>query len=124
MLVLALALTVALAGARSGRAAADNGADLVVAAQRAYDLAAQKLDGGTGHAEEVYTWSVRLLDAQRARLKGRALGAAFKDHLGRMTAVATRVTIQFESGQTPSAEVAFASYYRLQAEGWAATKRR
>lgn len=53
----ALALAAMVSLALPGRAFADHNADLVVAAQRAYDLATKKLDVGTGRAEEVYAWS-------------------------------------------------------------------
>lgn len=121
-LLVATALAFALAGAASP-AAADDGAALVAAASSAFETASVRLQAGQASVDEVYTWSVRWLDAQRdAPLKGRALADAAAAHLERMKALEQRVTAQIDAGGASATIKPALRYYVVQAERWVKRK--
>ncbi len=119
--LLGLALTAA-AGlatpARAGRAEVR-----IAAAAETFAIAQARYAAGTITVDDVYTWSVRWLDAQRDQpLKGKALVAAAAAHLDRMTALEAEVTAAVAAGRASSYDLAAARYYRAEAELWVERK--
>src|SRR5262245_28391073 len=102
------------------------------AAQKAYDAAMEGLHQTrkTGDVlllvnkpEEVYTWSVRWLNAQRDMSgKKEDHSAALKDHLKRMKELQQRVTKLREGGLVSSVEPSAAAWYLAEAELWLASQ--
>jgi hypothetical protein len=84
---------------------------------------AVKASSATGRdlAETVYTWSVRWLTAQLDA--GARPAAALADHLQRMKELEAAVTTRFQSGLAAKTDTLAATYYRAEAELWAARKK-
>jgi hypothetical protein len=94
------------------------------AAAHAYAVAEASWRVGRTPLDEVYTWSVRWLDAQRDQpVRGRALTAALADHLTRMTDLAAEVDRRVKAGSATQADAAATAYYVAEAALWAARRR-
>jgi multidrug resistance efflux pump len=74
-----------------------------------------------GRSEDVYTWSVRWLNAERGWIiDAKYRKAALESHLKRMKALQLRVAEMHKSGVAPLLDVTAAEFYRAEAEVWLA----
>jgi len=81
------------------------------AAQQAFKLHEAALQGGGSSAEDVYTWSRRWLDAERA-----TNGSAAKDHLTRMKSLDAAVQKSVSAGSATRADGAACAFYVAEAK--------
>jgi outer membrane protein TolC len=93
------------------------------AARQAYEQAMKAFVEGMKEEETVYTWSRRVLDAQRDAAPGERI-AALEEHLKRMADLEKLANERYKAGVIPSAGVAAAQYFRIEAETWLAQARR
>jgi RND family efflux transporter MFP subunit len=95
----------------------------VEVSRKAYEAARKSLDQ-TRRAEEVYTWSVRWLNAQRdvSNKKDERL-AALEAHLQRMKDLEKRVEALHKGGRTSPLDPLAAEAYRVEAELWLAQEK-
>jgi HlyD family secretion protein len=72
-----------------------------------------------GRPEDVYTWSVRWLNAERGWIiDAKYRMAALKSHAKRMKDLQLRVTEMYKGGLVPLLDVTAAEFYRAEAEVW------
>jgi hypothetical protein len=110
--VLSVAAPVAAQGASPAAAR-------IAAASRAFGAARSGFQAGTTQLDEVYVWSIRWLESERASSPSRA-PAATRAHLDRMLALQADVRSRVAAGlATPAAEAA-CEYYVAEARVWAA----
>ncbi len=88
----------------------------VDAAHHAYDAVRARWKSGQARLDDVYAWSVRWLDASLDQTAWQDTNQALKDHLARMRELETAVDAQYRHGIATSADVAFVTYYRTDAE--------
>ena len=94
------------------------------AAAHAYAVTEAAWRAGRAPLDDVYTWSVRWLDAQRDQpVHGRALTAALGDHLTRMVDLATEVDRRVKAGSASQVDAAATAYYVAEAALGAARHR-
>ncbi len=89
------------------------------AAQAAKIYATIQAKAATTPAEDQYRWSVRWLDAQ-LDAQPKTAAKAFADHAKRMATTEASATALFKSSLVSDAEVAMATYFRIEADLWAA----
>jgi hypothetical protein len=99
-------------------------ADLVDAAQRAYEATMRLYLNGETQAESVVPWSQRLLDAQlSASTQPADRIAAYQAHLDRMRKLEDQVKESHKREMATSLDLAAAQFHRLQAEQWLAREK-
>lgn len=119
---LVLAAALALAAVTPASADDDPGA-IVDAAAKAYEVALKRWESGAGPGDDIYTWSVRWLDAQRdLPLKGKALAAAASAHLERMKTLAERTRVKVDAGAVSALDAVATVFYVREAERWVKRK--
>jgi len=112
------ALALALVFATTAVAAADQLADDRAAqAAKVYD--ALRARTAAPSDEELYRWSVRWLDAQ-LDAQPKAAAKAFADHAQRMAQLEATAKAGYKSGLIDAVALTMATYYRLEADLWAA----
>lgn len=81
-------------------------------------MVARMQEGQTdANAEQLYVWSRRWMDAERAASKKHTERvAAVEAHLARMKDLERLTTAHFNTGQVTSAQRTAAEFYRLEAE--------
>ena len=97
--------------------------DRVAAAEKVYKGVSARLQAGTGTTEVVYAWSVRWLDAT-LDADPKATKQAFADHVARMKELEADRTKARDTGQAPPTDADGATFFRIEAEIWAARKKK
>jgi hypothetical protein len=88
----------------------------VDAAHKAYASVLASWKGGQAKLDDVYVWSVRIVEAERDHTVQLDNDQMLKDHVKRMHDLEATVKAQFNKGMASSTEVALVTYYRLDAE--------
>lgn len=87
------------------------------AAAKVYPVVSAQYGNGMQTIDSVYQWSERWFEADRA-VNGN--GSASQEHLKRMLALETLVKSRVQSGTASNADALAVTYYRAEAELWAA----
>jgi hypothetical protein len=123
LIVLAVCASLATPVARAETPVAQLVKDRADAAERVFQHVVTAWKTQREKIEVVYTWSVRWLDAMVDR-DPRARKQAFADHLARMQDIETEASKLQTAGTVTVLEAVAATYYRIDAELWAARGKR
>jgi hypothetical protein len=95
-------------------------ADRVSAAAKALELAQRQYAAGVSQLDDIYRWSVRLLDATLDGARGKAIAAALKEHADRMHALEEVVKTRVSAGIASPYDSDETAYYIVEADLWVA----
>lgn len=115
-IALTLAAPLAFEATRSADAAPAAASARATAAAASFKLHSTEFAAGTGRLEDVYTWSRRWFEAERATNP-----AAAKDHLARMKALDSTVKTRASAGMSSASETSDSAFYVAEATDLAAT---
>ncbi|MCX5742553.1 MAG: hypothetical protein NT062_08660 [Proteobacteria bacterium] len=87
-------------------------------AAKVFPLVLASFEAGKATPEAVYQWSVRWLDADLDRAKGKSTPLA--DHAARMFALEAEAKKQVAAGILQALKGEASTYYRIEAELWVA----
>lgn len=85
------------------------------AAAKIYPVVLANFAAGRGTVEDVYRWSVRWLDGEVERTKGKA---PLADHAKRMAELETKAKAARDAGTIPSTDFEIAAYFHVEADLW------
>ena len=90
----------------------------IAAAHKAFELVRDRWQHGAARLDDVYLWSMRVLDAelQREPINRRDTDTSYKDHIERMHHLETAVLALHKHGLATAADVAAAAFYRSEAD--------
>lgn len=118
LIILCFIASTAIAGPSVAQLAKDRAA----AAEKAYKSADSLFKVGRGTIETVAEWSVRWMDAAIAT--GATTKQAFADHAARMLAIEAGALKDVQTGKVSPATLEAATYFRIEADYWAAGGKR
>jgi hypothetical protein len=88
----------------------------VAAVRKAYAAVLASWKQGQAKVDDLYVWSVRVLEAERDHTVQLDNDQSLKDHVKRIQDLEAIVKARFDKGMASSADVAVVTYYRLDAE--------
>jgi hypothetical protein len=98
--------------------------DRIAAAEKVYKGYSAQLASGRTTVELPYLWSVRWLEASIDGADAKATKQAFADHLARMKTLEAERAKARDAGAASPADADSATYFRIEAEIWAARSKK